>query len=153
MPRRILEGKVVSDKQDKTVTVRVERRIKDSLYQKVVRKSAKFAAHDENNECKVGETIFIEECKPISKRKTWRVVTGKEAAEIAAPKTEKKAPAKKAEPKKAEKKAEEKTEAKKPAAKKAPAKKAAEKKTEAKKPAAKKKAPAKKTEAKKDKDA
>lgn len=134
MPRRVLKGKVVSDKMDKTITVLVERRYMHSLYKKFIKRTDKFAAHDENNQFKVGDVVSIQECKPISKRKTWTVVTGDEPA--AAP-AEKKKPAAKKAP------------AKKPAAKKAPAKKTEEKKAApAKKPAAKK-APAKKTEAKK----
>jgi small subunit ribosomal protein S17 len=75
MPKRVLHGVVVSDKQDKTVTVRVERRIKHPVYQKVVRRSKKYAAHDENNTCKVGDMVSIRECRPISKRKTWEVIS------------------------------------------------------------------------------
>lgn len=126
MPRRILEGTVVSDKQDKTVTVRVVRRVKDKLYGKFITKSAKFAAHDENNSCKEGDTIRIEECRPISKRKSWRVLLDGEQP------TEKKAPvAKKPAAKKEDKKADEKkAPVKKPAAKKATAKKTTKKKDE-----------------------
>lgn len=75
MPKRVLHGVVVSDKQDKTVTVRVERRIKHPVYQKVVRRSKQYAAHDENNTCKVGDMVSIRECRPISKRKTWEVIS------------------------------------------------------------------------------
>ena len=74
MPKRVLQGVVVSDKQDKTITVRVERRIKHPVYGKVIRRSKKYAAHDENNQCKVGDLVAIRECKPISKRKTWEIV-------------------------------------------------------------------------------
>ena len=74
MPKRVLQGVVVSDLQDKTVTVRVERRIKHPVYSKVIRRSKKYAAHDENNQCKVGDLVAIRECKPISKRKTWEIV-------------------------------------------------------------------------------
>jgi small subunit ribosomal protein S17 len=74
MPKRVLQGVVVSDLQDKTVTVRVERRIKHPVYSKVIRRSKKYAAHDENNQCKVGDLVAIRECKPISKRKAWEVV-------------------------------------------------------------------------------
>ena len=73
MPRRILEGTVVSDKQDKTVTVRITRRVKDDLYGKYITKSAKFAAHDEENKHVEGDVVRIEECRPISKNKSWRV--------------------------------------------------------------------------------
>jgi small subunit ribosomal protein S17 len=74
MPRRVLSGRVTSDKMDKTVTVLVDRRIIHPLYKKFIRRSKKYAAHDELNECKVGDMVRIEECKPISKRKTWTVV-------------------------------------------------------------------------------
>ena len=75
MPRRVLQGVVVSDKMDKTVTVKVERRVKHPLYSKVIRRSKKYAAHDEGNQCKEGDIVKIRECRPISKRKTWEVVT------------------------------------------------------------------------------
>ena len=74
MPRRVLTGRVTSDKMDKTVTVLVARRIMHPLYKKFIRRSKKYAAHDEVNECKVGDTVRIDECRPISKRKTWIVV-------------------------------------------------------------------------------
>lgn len=76
MPRRVLEGNVVSDKMDKTVTVLVERRFMHPVYKKYVRKSDKYAAHDETNSYKTGDRVRIEECRPISKRKTWKVVEG-----------------------------------------------------------------------------
>ena len=75
MPKRILQGVVVSDKMDKTVTVQVERRFKHPLYKKFIRRSKKYAAHDENNVVKIGDVVRIRECRPISKRKTWKVVT------------------------------------------------------------------------------
>ncbi len=75
MPKRVLQGIVVSDKQDKTVTVLVERRVMHPVYKKYLRKSKKYAAHDETNSVKEGEIIRIRECRPISKRKTWEVVT------------------------------------------------------------------------------
>jgi len=74
MPKRILQGTVVSDKADKTVTVRVERQIQHPLYKKIIRRSKKFAAHDPDNKCKTGEQVRIRECKPISKSKTWEVI-------------------------------------------------------------------------------
>ena len=74
MPRRVLTGRVTSDKMDKTITVLVERRVMHPLYKKFIRRSKKYAAHDEVNLCKVGDLVRIEECKPISKRKTWLVV-------------------------------------------------------------------------------
>ncbi len=74
MPRRVLSGRVVSDKMDKTVTVLVNRRVMHPLYKKFIRRSKKYAAHDEANACKTGDAVRIEECRPISKRKTWLVV-------------------------------------------------------------------------------
>ncbi len=74
MPRRVLTGRVTSDKMDKTITVLVDRRVIHPLYKKFIRRSKKYAAHDEANECKVGDTVRIIECPPISKRKTWTVV-------------------------------------------------------------------------------
>jgi small subunit ribosomal protein S17 len=76
MPKRILQGVVVSDKMDKTVTVQVERRFKHTLYKKFIRRSKKYAAHDETNAVKVGDVVKIQECRPMSKRKKWEVVTG-----------------------------------------------------------------------------
>ncbi len=78
MPRRILEGRVVSDKMDKTVTVLVERRYMHPMYKKYVKRTDKYAAHDETNAVKEGDFISIQECRPISKRKTWTVITGAE---------------------------------------------------------------------------
>ncbi len=75
MPKRILQGVVVSDKNDKTVVVRVERRFTHPVMQKTVRQSKKYKAHDENNTCKVGDTVSIQESKPISKDKRWVVIT------------------------------------------------------------------------------
>ena len=75
MPKRILQGTVTSDKNDQTVTVSVERRFKHPLRQKTVRKSKKYRAHDAENRFKVGDSVRIEECAPISKTKRWRVVT------------------------------------------------------------------------------
>lgn len=159
MPRRILEGEVVSDKMDKTVTVLVTRRFTHPMYKKIVRKTRKYAAHDENNAFTIGDKVQIEECKPISRRKTWRVISepsgkGRPAKVTSAndATAEKKAKAEKPAAKKAEAK---KAETKKAPAKKATAKKAPAKKTETKKTAAakssEKKAPAaKKTSKKKD---
>lgn len=70
---RTLSGRVVSDKMDKTVTVLVERKVKHPLIGKVVRRSNKVHAHDENNECKEGDLVVIEESRPLSKTKTWKV--------------------------------------------------------------------------------
>ncbi|PZO72686.1 MAG: 30S ribosomal protein S17 [Pelagerythrobacter marensis] len=74
MPKRILIGTVTSDKTDKTVTVLVERKVKHPLYGKIIRRSKKYHAHDENNEYRPGDTVRIEETKPISKTKTWAVL-------------------------------------------------------------------------------
>ncbi len=74
MPRRVLQGTVVSDKCDKTVTVLVERRVMHPIYKKYIRRSKKYAAHDETNSCKVGQTVSIIESAPISKSKRWTVV-------------------------------------------------------------------------------
>jgi small subunit ribosomal protein S17 len=74
MPKRILQGTVVSDKNDKTVVVRVERRFTHPLLKKTIRRSKKYHAHDEGNAHKVGDQVSIEETKPISKNKRWTVV-------------------------------------------------------------------------------
>ncbi len=74
MPKRVLIGRVTSDKMDKTVTVLVDRRVMHPLYKKFIRRSKKYAAHDEANICQVGDLVRIEECRPISKRKTWTVI-------------------------------------------------------------------------------
>ncbi len=74
MPRRILQGTIVSDAPDKTVIVRVERRIKHALYKKYIMRSKKFMAHDEDNKFKVGDKVRIRECRPLSKRKNWEVI-------------------------------------------------------------------------------
>ena len=74
MPKRVLQGTVVSDAADKTVVVLVERRIKHPLYKKIIRKSKKFMAHDEANNAKKGDQVRIRECRPFSKRKTWEVI-------------------------------------------------------------------------------
>ena len=84
MPKRVLTGTVVSDKTDKTVIVLVERKVKHPLYGKIIRRSKKYHAHDEANTFREGETVRIEECKPISKLKTWTVV-GKVGADASAP--------------------------------------------------------------------
>lgn len=74
MPKRILQGVVVSDKMDKTVVVKVERRVMHPIYKKFIRRSKKYAAHDENNQFKVGDVVRIRECRPLSKSKTWEVL-------------------------------------------------------------------------------
>ena len=75
-------GRVVSDKMDKSITVMVERRVKHPLYGKYITRSTKLHAHDENNECGIGDTVSITECRPISKTKTWRLVGVIEKAKI-----------------------------------------------------------------------
>ena len=104
MPKRVLTGTVVSDKTDKTVVVRVERRVKHPLYGKIIKRSKKYHAHDEGNEFKEGQIVRIEETRPISKLKTWRVLGTAEAGEKAA--TEEKAASKARSKKKTEEKAE-----------------------------------------------
>jgi small subunit ribosomal protein S17 len=69
-----MSGVVVSDKMDKTVIVRVERRFMHPIYKKTIRRSSKYAAHDEKNLCKVGDAVSIRECRPLSKSKRWEVV-------------------------------------------------------------------------------
>ena len=85
MPKRVLTGTVVSDKADKTVVVRVERRVKHPLYGKIIKLSKKYHAHDEANAYRPGEQVRIQECAPISKLKTWTVLEriGAEVAPIA----------------------------------------------------------------------
>jgi len=113
MPRRVLEGTVVSNKMDKTITVLVERRYMHPIYKKYLKRTDKYAAHDEHNAAKEGDKVQIMECAPISKRKSWTLlVDGKPVTTKAEPKA---APAKKAAAPKKEKAAAE----KKPAAKKA----------------------------------
>ena len=127
MPRRVLEGNVVGNKTDKTITVLVERRFRHPVYKKYVKHTDKYSAHDPNNQYNIGDRVSIIECRPISKTKRWIVTTadGQQNAPVA------KAPVKKAAP--APKKAESKTEAKEAAPKKEPAaKKPAAKKTTAK---------------------
>ena len=77
---RTTTGRVVSNKMDKSITVLVERRVKHPLYGKYIRRSTKLHAHDENNECGIGDTVSITECRPISKTKTWRLVSVVEKA-------------------------------------------------------------------------
>jgi len=79
MPKRVLQGTVVSDKGDKTVVVLIERKVAHPVYGKIIRRSKKYHAHDEGNVVKAGDMVRIEECAPISKLKTWRVI-GSEAA-------------------------------------------------------------------------
>lgn len=127
MPRRILEGEVVSAKTDKTVTVIVERRFRHPVYKKYVKRTDKYSAHDESNHFKAGDRVQIIECRPISKTKRWTVlIDGAEPAPVVKVKTAAKPAAPKAKA------------AAKPAAEKAP------KAAAAKKPAASKKTTAKK---------
>ncbi|MBP9049619.1 MAG: 30S ribosomal protein S17 [Alphaproteobacteria bacterium] len=110
MPRRILQGRVVSDKMDKTVTVLVERRFMHPIYKKYLKQSDKFSAHDEKNSFRVGDIVAIEECRPLSKNKSWTVVTDPasvkrdEMADVAAPAVEAKVAPKKVAPKSVKKK-------------------------------------------------
>jgi len=80
--RRQLVGRVVSDKMQKTVTVQVERRVKHPLYGKVVTRSSRFHAHDEERACKAGDLVLIEECRPLARTKSWRVIRLMEKAKI-----------------------------------------------------------------------
>lgn len=143
MPRRILEGNVVSAKTDKTITVLVERRFMHPMYKKYVKSSSKYKAHDEANSYKEGDRVSIIECRPISKTKSWTVLTEGEQVKSDKEKTDsaaaKKVEAKKTEEKKPAKKAATKAKAE---PKKEPAKKAAAKKDDAKKKAPAKKKPA-----------
>ena len=84
MPKRILIGTVVSDKTDKTVTVLVERKVKHPLYGKIIRRSKKYHAHDEDNSFKIGEIVRIEETRPLSKLKNWKVIERVTAGKTAA---------------------------------------------------------------------
>ena len=100
MPRRVLEGIVTSNKMDKTITVLVERRYMHPIYKKYLKRTDKYAAHDEHNAAKEGDKVQIMECAPISKRKSWTLlVDGKEVTTKAEPKAA--APKKEAAPKKA----------------------------------------------------
>ena len=82
MPKRILQGTVVSDKNEKTVVVKVERRFTHPVMKKTVRRSNKFHAHDEKNEFSVGDIVWIEEHKPISKFKCWTVTQGEKKKKV-----------------------------------------------------------------------
>ena len=74
MPRRVLQGKVINNKNHKTVLVLVERRVKHPLYKKYIRRSKKYAAHDEDNLYHIGDSVMIQEHRPISKQKRWKVI-------------------------------------------------------------------------------
>ena len=80
MPKRVLQGVVVSDKNDKTVVVEVERRFTHPVLKKTVRRTKNYQAHDETNQYKVGDVVSIEECKPISKTKSWVVLSSVSAS-------------------------------------------------------------------------
>ena len=80
--KRQLTGRVVSDKMQKTVTVLVERRVRHALYGKIITRSSKYHAHDEASECKEGDLVTIEECRPIARTKAWRVIKLVEKAKI-----------------------------------------------------------------------
>jgi small subunit ribosomal protein S17 len=73
--RKTRRGSVVSNGMDKSVVILVERKVRHKLYGKYIRRRMKYMAHDENNECNVGDTVLIEECRPLSKNKRWRVLT------------------------------------------------------------------------------
>jgi small subunit ribosomal protein S17 len=75
MPKREFQGFVVSDKADKTVVVQVEQMVQHPKYKKFIKRTRKFVAHDEKNEIKTGDTVVIQECRPISKRKSWLVIS------------------------------------------------------------------------------
>jgi small subunit ribosomal protein S17 len=85
MPKRTLQGVVVSDKQDKTIVVRVERRFTHPAMKKTVRRSNKFHAHDEKNEFSVGDIVWIQEHRPISRLKRWMVIQGEKRGMTEAP--------------------------------------------------------------------
>jgi len=82
MPKRTLQGMVVSDKQNKTVVVRVDRRFTHPVLKKTVRRSKKYYAHDEKNEYSVGDLVWIEEHRPISRLKRWTVVQGEKKQKL-----------------------------------------------------------------------
>ena len=75
MPKRVMHGTVVSDKMDKTVIVEVTRQVMAPVYGKIIRRRKKYAAHDEGNACKIGNKVSIRECRPLSKRKCWEILT------------------------------------------------------------------------------
>jgi small subunit ribosomal protein S17 len=81
--RRTVTGKVVSSKGDKTIVVMVERKVKHPVYGKFLRRSTKLTAHDETNQCREGDVVTVEECRPLSKRKTWMLVSVLEQAPVA----------------------------------------------------------------------
>jgi len=80
MPRRVLQGTVVSDAADKSVVVNVQRRVSHPVYKKFITRSKKYMAHDEANSAKKGDVVQIRECRPLSKRKSWEIISATEAA-------------------------------------------------------------------------
>ena len=80
--QRTVTGRVVSNRMDKTAAIAVERLVKHPVYGKYIRRTSKLLAHDENNECQIGDTVEIAECRPLSRRKSWRVVNIVERAEV-----------------------------------------------------------------------
>ncbi len=76
MPKRVLQGVVVSNKADKSIVVRVERRVRHPVYKKIIRRSSKVMAHDPENRCQEGDVVRIQECRPLSKNKRWAVLAG-----------------------------------------------------------------------------
>ena len=87
MPKRVLQGTVVSDKTDKTITVKVERRFTHPVLKKTVRRTKNYHAHDEGNVGKVGQVVQIEECRPFSKTKTWMLVASVQGEQVSAVET------------------------------------------------------------------
>jgi small subunit ribosomal protein S17 len=79
---RVLQGRVTSNKMDKTITVLVERREKHPIYGKYIRRSTKVHAHDEANECGIGDVVMVEQCRPLSKSKTWRLIKVVEKSDL-----------------------------------------------------------------------
>ena len=75
---RLLTGVVISDKADKTITVKVERKVRHPLYGKIMKRTTKVHAHDESNDASIGDMVTVKECRPISKNKTWVLVTNQE---------------------------------------------------------------------------
>lgn len=81
-PTRTVVGRVVSDKMQKSAVVMIERKVKHELYGKYIRRSTRLHIHDENNECQIGDTVSIEQCRPVSKTKSWRLVKVIERPEL-----------------------------------------------------------------------
>jgi small subunit ribosomal protein S17 len=81
MAKRVMQGTVVSDKMDKTVVVQIERKVRHPLYDKIVRRTKKYLAHDESGQCRLGDVVRIEECPPMSRRKRWTIISGADVGE------------------------------------------------------------------------